>query len=66
MKKIYHLQYLFTGGERHLKTENITVFASQLDEVLLNPHLIQGTIKIHTEEINISGPTDPFPLPKRL
>lgn len=50
MVKTYHLEYLFTGGERHLKTENIFYFAQLLDEILLREDVIQGTIKIYTEE----------------
>lgn len=50
MLKTYHIEYLFTGGERHLKTTNIDEFACFLDQALCNPHCIQSTIKIYTEE----------------
>lgn len=50
MVKTYHIEYLFTGGERHLKTDNIFYFNELLFEILLREDVIQGTIKIYTEE----------------
>lgn len=63
MVKTYNIEYLFTGGERHLQTENIQVFAAYLDDILINEHTIQGTIKIYTEEIPVR-PVAPDPTPK--
>ena len=48
--KTYHIEYLFTGGERHLKTTSIDEFACFLDKALCDPHVILPTIKIYTEE----------------
>jgi len=50
MLKTYNIEYLHIGGERHLQTDNIMVFAAYLDDVLINEHVIQGTINIYTEE----------------
>lgn len=50
MIKTYHIEYLFTGGERHLKTTDIVEFALFLDELLELNIGFPETIKIYTEE----------------
>jgi hypothetical protein len=51
MKKVYILEYDWTGGSRIVQHNNIFEFAMALDQVLSSPHTITGTIKVFTEEI---------------
>lgn len=51
MKKIYHIEYLHIGGERHLQTESIYSFCFMLDEAINDPFITTSSIKIYTEEI---------------
>jgi hypothetical protein len=50
MIKVYHIEYLFTGGERYLKTTSIDEFSRFLELAIDNEYCIQSTIKIYTEE----------------
>lgn len=54
--KQYNISYTWTGGERHISTDNFREFAAQvaaLDEKLEQDdvHVIESTIKVETREM---------------
>lgn len=54
--KQYNISYTWTGGERHIRTDNFHEFAKEvakLDEKLEQDevHVIESTIKVETGEV---------------
>jgi hypothetical protein len=48
--KVYHIEYLYIGGQRNLQYEDIEEFSRALEGVIESEYTVAGTIKIWTEE----------------
>lgn len=53
MKKTFNISYTFTGGERHLQYTEWKDFVDAINRLDEDPHVIQSSIKVTTEEVKV-------------